>query len=71
MDESFDTMIDDLRKAGVSVRLLKSKELDAWKTSTKYEEVQATWVKEQDGNGVKDARPVLEKIKVILNDAMQ
>lgn len=71
MDESFDTMIDDLRKAGVGVRLLENKELDAWKTSTKYEEIQATWVKEQDGNGAKDARPVLEKIKVILNDAMQ
>lgn len=71
MDSSFDAMVADMKKDGVKVRQLEPKELEAWKKSTKYEEVQAAWVKEQQGKGMQEARPVLEKIRSILDGSMK
>jgi TRAP-type C4-dicarboxylate transport system substrate-binding protein len=41
MDSSFDTMVDGMRRDGSKVRLLEHEELDAWKTATQYQEMQA------------------------------
>ena len=71
MDSSFDAMVADMRKEGVKVRLLERKELDAWNTTTHYQEAQATWVKEQEGKGNQQARAVMEKVRAILGDAMK
>jgi TRAP-type C4-dicarboxylate transport system substrate-binding protein len=71
MDSNFDAMVDDMRRDGVKVRLLEHKELDAWKTATKYQEVQAAWVKEQEGKGMKDTGPVLSKVRSIMNNIMK
>ena len=71
MERSYDAMLEDLKKAGASVRQLDNKEVAAWEVATQYQDVQATWVKEQAGKGMKDAGPVLEKVKVIMNGAMQ
>lgn len=71
MDSSFDAMVGDMRKAGAKVRLLDRKEVDAWNETTKYQEVQAAWVKEQEGKGVPEARIVLEKIRANLSDAVR
>lgn len=69
MDNSFDAMVGDLKKSGVKVRLLEHKELDAWNTATKYEDVQTAWVKEQESKGVKDALVVVKKVDAILSTA--
>lgn len=66
MDKSFDDMVGDLKKAGVRLRLLERKELDAWNTATKYQNVQAAWVNDQESKGVKDAALVLKKVDAIL-----
>lgn len=71
MERSFDTMIGDLKKSGANVRLLEPKEVDAWKTATKYQEVQSAWVKTQESMGVKDAGPVLGKVSTILDDFLK
>ena len=71
MDSSFDGMVADMRKEGVKVRLLDNKELDAWNTTTRYQDAQAAWVKEQEGKGNQEARPVMEKVRAILSDAMK
>jgi TRAP-type C4-dicarboxylate transport system substrate-binding protein len=71
MDSSFDAMVSDIKKEGVKIRLLKDTEVAAFKTATKYQDVQAAWVKEQEGKGVKDVGPTLEKVSAILNDAMK
>ena len=71
MDSSFDAMVADMRKEGVKVRLLDNKELDAWNTTTKYQDAQAAWVKEQEGKGNQEARPVMEKVRAILGNAMK
>lgn len=70
MDRSYDAMLDDLKTAGAQIRQLDSKEVNDWQTTTRYEEVQARWVREQGDKGVKDAGPVLEKLKALMNDAM-
>ena len=69
MDKSFDAQVEDLKKAGVKVRLLDQKELNAWTTTTRYEDVQTAWVKEQESKGVQDAGLVVKKVDAILSTA--
>ena len=69
MDKSFDTMVGDLKKAGVKLRLLDQRELDAWNTATKYQNVQTAWVNEQENKGVKDAVLVLKRVDALLSTA--
>ena len=71
MDSSFDAMVADMRKEGVKVRLLDNQELNAWNTTTKYQDAQAAWVKEQEGKGNQEARAAMEKVRAILSDAMK
>lgn len=70
MDSSFDAMISAMRNEGVKVRLLDNKELDAWNTTTRYQDAQAAWVKEQEGKGNQEARPVMEKVRALLSGPM-
>ena len=71
MDRSFDAMVADMKKEGVTVRLLERKELDAWTATTRYPDVQAAWVREQEGKGNGEARAVLEKVRTIMDDALK
>lgn len=71
MGTSFDSIVDDLKKAGAKVRLLEQKEVDEWKTATQYQAVQAAWVKEQEGKGEKAAGPVLEQVRATMAEFMQ
>jgi TRAP-type C4-dicarboxylate transport system substrate-binding protein len=71
MDSSFDAMVGDIKKEGVKIRLLEDAEVAALKAATKYQDVQAAWVKQQEAKGIKDAGPTLEKVSAILNDAMK
>jgi TRAP-type C4-dicarboxylate transport system substrate-binding protein len=65
MDRSFDAQVDDLKKAGVKLRLLDPKELAAWNTTTNYQAVQATWARDQENKGVKDAVQVLKQVDAL------
>ncbi len=69
MDDSFTAMVGNLKKNGATVRLLKGKEVDTWKTTTRYQEVQAAWVKDQQSKGVEEAAPVLKQVTDLLNAA--
>ena len=71
LDRSFDTMVADMRKEGVKVRLLERKELEAWNATTRYQEAQETWVKAQEAKGVTQARAVMEQVRSLLAAAMQ
>lgn len=71
MDASFDTLVGDLQKADVNVRQLEPQEVAAWKTATRYQAAQATWVKEQEALGVKDAGRVVQKVSALLDEAMR
>ena len=69
MDKSFDAQVDDLKKAGVTLRLLDRPELNAWNTTTNYRSVQEAWAKDQENKGVKDASLVLKQIDAVLGAA--
>lgn len=71
MDHSFDTQIDDLRKAGATVRILKPQEVAQWQTTTRYRAAQAKWVKEQEAKGVNEAVTVMKQVNAIMDEAMQ
>ena len=68
---SFDAQVEEMKKGGVKIRILKPRELEQWKAAIKYQEVQAAWVKEQEGKGMKDVGLVLEKVNAIMNDVMK
>ena len=42
-------MVGDMKKEGVKVRLLEQKELGSWTAATRYPDIQAAWVKDQEG----------------------
>jgi len=59
MDKSFDAQLDDLRKAGATVRILDRHEPQRFATLTKYREVQSAWVADQKTKGVETSGPCL------------
>ena len=71
MDRSFDTQLEQLRQGGANIRLLTHKEVQDFKTTTQYQQAQSVWVKQQEGQGVKEAGAVLGKVSALLNDAME
>jgi TRAP-type C4-dicarboxylate transport system substrate-binding protein len=70
MDRSFDSQLDDLRKAGASVRILNPDEVKRWETATRYREVQSAWAEDQKSKGVEDAGTALAKVTSLMNDIM-
>ncbi|WEJ91935.1 MAG: TRAP transporter substrate-binding protein DctP [Klebsiella huaxiensis] len=70
MDSSFNTQIEDLRKAGATVRVLQPQEVAQWETATHYRSGQDKWVKEQEAKGVKDAGMVMEQVNAIMDETM-
>ena len=71
MDRSFPAMVDDMKKAGVKIRLLERREVDAFAAATKYQDVQAAWVKDEMAKGTSDVESTMQKVRSILNDAMK
>lgn len=71
MDESYAAMVTDLKKSGLTLRELDSKELATWAAATDYRRVQATWAADQQAKGVKDAVPVLGQLTSLVDAARQ
>ena len=70
MDSSFDAMVGEMKQKGVNIRLLQDKEVNAFKTAARYRDVQAAWVKEQEGKGVKNVGATMQKVGTMLNEAI-
>ena len=70
MEKSFDTQLEDLKKAGASVRALRTEEVVQFETVTKYREVQSAWAEDQKRKGVENAGAALAKVTSIMNDIM-
>lgn len=62
MDEHLARLAGELRSAGVNLRELAPQEVDAWRTTTRYREVQADWVNDQASKGLTMAAQVLRQI---------
>lgn len=68
MDRSFDAQLDDLRKAGATVRILDRHEPTRFATVTRYREVQSGWVEDQKTKGVADAGPAMSAVNAIMDE---
>lgn len=71
MNASFDAQVAELKQDGVKIRTLQPMELEQWKTATRYQQVQAAWVQDQEGKDLKEAGSVMEKVSAILSDFNQ
>ncbi len=69
MDESYTAMVADLKKSGLTLRELDSKELATWASATDSRRVQAAWAADQQAKGVKDAVPVLRQLTTLVDAA--
>ena len=70
METSFDTQLEDLRKAGASVRVLRTEEVAQFETVTRYRDVQSAWAEDQISKGVENAGAALAKVTSIMNAVM-
>lgn len=71
MEESFDTQLEDLKKAGATVQTLSAEEVAEFEAVTKYKEVQAAWAEEQKAAGVPDAADAMSKVSAIMDEFYQ
>lgn len=70
MTQSFDAQVAKLRDAGANIRMLDGDEVSAFEIATRYQDVQADWVAEQEANGNGKARDVMEQVTRIMKDVM-
>lgn len=70
MASSLEAQLDDLRKAGATVRILEPGEVSRWSDATRYREVQSAWAKDQISKGVSGAGPALDAVTAIMADVM-
>ena len=68
MDKAFDTQLEDLKKAGATVRVLSADEVAAFASVTRYKEVQAAWAQDQQAQGVTDAGAAISQVTAIMDD---
>lgn len=71
MATRFDAQVESLTKDNAKVRLLQQSEVQGWKAATGYRAVQDAWVKEREAAGMTDARPVMDEVTAIMNEAMK
>ncbi len=70
MSKSFEAQLEELKKEGAKVRILEPTELEQWKADSKYLEVQAAWIKQQEELGLKDLARVMEAVRIIYNESL-
>ena len=64
-------LLDALRQNGATVRVLQHSEVAHWQEVTRYQQIQANWVKKQQADGIQDAAPVMQKVSKIMAEVMQ
>lgn len=70
MEKSFDAQLEDLKKAGATVRVLRTEEVARFETVTRYKDVQAAWAEDQRTQGVTDAAATIGQVTSIMADIM-
>lgn len=70
MDDSFDTQIEELQRAGAKVRVLSQQEAHTWQAMTQYREVQAAWIRQQQAQGLSNAAAVLDQLSALLDASL-
>lgn len=68
MGESFDTQLEDLKKAGATVRVLTAEEVEQFEAATRYKDVQSAWAQGQQAEGVANVTPAIKSVSSIMAD---
>ncbi|MCO5084414.1 MAG: hypothetical protein M9955_22505 [Rhizobiaceae bacterium] len=68
MEQSFDAQLEDLKKAGATVRVLTTEEVAQFEAATQYEGVQAAWASHQESKGVENAGRTLAEVTSIMGE---
>jgi len=62
LDTSLKQMTQNMSQQGAHVRTLTPQELNTWQRTSRYQAVQADWVKKQEANGVANAGETLNAV---------
>lgn len=71
LDTSLNHMTKQLEQQGAHVHFLSREELNQWRDVTRYQQVQAKWIGEQESKGVTDAGSLMKSVSALLSDSMQ
>ncbi|MFG6656481.1 TRAP transporter substrate-binding protein DctP [Scandinavium sp. M-37] len=66
LDTSLKAMTETLNQQGAHVTSLTAQQLDAWQRTSRYQQVQADWVAQQQAKGVKNADATLKALSLLL-----
>ena len=68
MAQNFDVQLEDLKKAGATVRILDADEVAAFASVTRYKDVQAAWAQQQEAQGVAGVSATMDQVTAIMQD---
>ncbi|MEG1212553.1 MAG: TRAP transporter substrate-binding protein DctP [Leclercia sp.] len=71
LDTSLTDMTQQLEQEGAHIHYLSRDELNKWQAATRYQQVQAEWVMEQQKKGVTDAGTLLQAISTLMSEMSQ
>ena len=69
-DEAFDQIMAAQKKAGYKVTVMSDEDIRKWENADQLGKMQEQWIKEAEKAGLKNAREVMEKMRVLHKQAM-
>ena len=69
-DEAFDQIMAAQKKAGYKVTVMSDEDIRKWENADQLGKMQEIWIKEAEAAGLKNAREVMEKMRVLHKQAM-
>jgi TRAP-type C4-dicarboxylate transport system substrate-binding protein len=69
-EESFDTILQKQKKAGFKVTTMSKEDILKWENKTELDAMQQEWIKEAEAAGLKTASKVMERMRVLLQQAI-
>ena len=66
LDEGLASLTSEMTKEGAKLHLMTQEELNRWQSATRYQQVQAEWVKQQESQGVTDAGLLMQAVSTRL-----
>ena len=70
LDEAFDQIMAAQKKAGYKVTVMSDEDIRKWENADQLGKMQEIWIKEAEAAGLKNAREVMEKMRVLHKQAM-
>jgi TRAP-type C4-dicarboxylate transport system substrate-binding protein len=69
-DDTFDTIFQKQKQSGFKVGVMSKDDIMKWENKKELESMQAEWIKEAEAAGLKTAPKVMDKMKVLLQQAI-